>query len=72
VIIEALDNVEVEYSTKDGKLEKISLNAEQVHTFKSKNGLRINVSNGGAVNVIVNGKDLGIPGNLGKPVRLNF
>jgi len=72
VIIEALDNVEVEYSTKDGKSEKISLNAEQVHTFKSKNGLKININNGGAVNVIVNGKDLGIPGNLGKPVKLNF
>lgn len=72
VIIEALDNVEIEYSTKEGKGEKISLNAEQVHTFKSKTGLRLNISNGGAVNVIVNGKDLGIPGNLGKPVKLNF
>jgi len=72
VIIEALDNVEIEYITKDGKSEKISLAAEQVHTFKSKAGLRLNISNGGAVNVIVNGKDLGIPGNLGKPVKLIF
>lgn len=72
VIIEALDNVEVEYSTKEGKTEKITLSAEQVHTFKSKTGLRLNISNGGAINVIVNGKDLGIPGNLGKPVKLNF
>ncbi|MBS1969002.1 MAG: helix-turn-helix domain-containing protein [Bdellovibrionales bacterium] len=72
VILEALDNVEVEVSTKDGKTEKITLSAEQVHTFKSKTGLKLNISNGGAVNVIVNGKDLGIPGNLGKPVKLNF
>ncbi len=72
VILEALDNVEVEVSTKDGKIEKITLSAEQVHTFKSKTGLKLNISNGGAVNVIVNGKDLGIPGNLGKPVKLNF
>jgi cytoskeleton protein RodZ len=72
VIIEALDNVEIEYITKDSKTEKISLRAEQVHTFKSKNGLRLNISNGGAINIIVNGKDLGIPGNLGKPVKLNF
>jgi len=72
VILEALDNVEVEYFTKEGKSEKLKLSAEQVHTFKSKAGLRINISNGGAVNVIVNGKDLGIPGNLGKPVKLNF
>lgn len=72
VIVEALDRVEIEYSGRDGKADKIVLNAEQVHTFKSKSGLRLNISNGGAVNVIVNGKDLGIPGNLGKPVKLNF
>ena len=72
VIIEALDNVEIEYTTKNGKSEKIVLTAEQVHTFKSKTGLRLNINNGGAINVIVNGKDLGIPGNLGKPVKLNF
>lgn len=72
VIVEALDNVEIEYSAKDKKSEKITLNAEQVHTFKSKNGLRLSISNGGAVNIIVNGKDLGIPGNLGKPVKLIF
>jgi cytoskeleton protein RodZ len=72
VIVEALDAVEVEITTKDGKSEKISLTAEQIHTFKSKNGLKLNISNGGAVNVIVNGKDLGIPGNLGKPVKLNY
>lgn len=72
VIIEALDNIEIDYFAKDGKVEKITLNAEQVHTFKSKNGLKLNVNNGGAINVIVNGKNLGIPGNLGKPIKLNF
>lgn len=72
VIIEALDNVAIEFATRDGKTGRISLSAEQVHTFKSKDGLRLNINNGGAVNVIVNGKDLGIPGNLGKPVKLNF
>jgi len=72
VIVEALDNVELEYSTRDLKPEKMALAAGQVHTFKSKTGLRLNVSNGGAVNIIVNGKDRGIPGNLGKPVKLNF
>lgn len=72
VIVEALDNVDIEYSSRDGSSEKVSLTAEQVHTFKSKKGVRLNISNGGAVNVIVNGKDLGIPGNLGKPVKLNY
>ena len=72
VIVEALDAVDLDFITKDGKSEKVSLSADQVHTFKSKNGLRLNISNGGAVNIIVNGKDLGIPGNLGKPVKLNY
>ncbi len=72
VIIEALDNVDIDYITKDGQIERIHLNAEQVHTFKSKSGIKLNISNGGAVDVIVNGKDLGIPGNLGKPVKLSF
>lgn len=72
VLIEALDNVEITYITNDGKTEKITLRAEQVHTFKSKSGFKLNISNGGAINVIVNGKDLGIPGNLGKPVKLTF
>jgi cytoskeleton protein RodZ len=72
VILEALDNVEVTAASGDGKSEKLAMTSDQVHTFKSKNGLKLNVSNGGAVNVIVNGKDLGIPGNLGKPVKLSF
>ncbi|MGZ3744560.1 MAG: helix-turn-helix domain-containing protein, partial [Pseudobdellovibrionaceae bacterium] len=72
VIIEALDNVEITKISKDGKNEKINLNAEQIYPFKSKNGLQLSISNGGAVNITVNGKNLGIPGNLGKPIKLNF
>lgn len=72
LIVEAFDNVEIEYSAPTGKLQKIKLSAEQVHTFKSKSGLKINFSNGGAVNLILNGKDLGIPGDLGKPIKLSY
>lgn len=72
LIVEALDAVEIEYSAPNGKPQKIKLSAEQVHTFKSKSGLKINFSNGGAVNLIHNGKDLGIPGDLGKPIKLSY
>ncbi|MFS4458853.1 helix-turn-helix domain-containing protein [Bdellovibrio sp. HCB2-146] len=72
LIVEALDNVEIEYSSPSGKPQKIKLSAEQVHTFKSKSGLKINFSNGGAVNLILNGKELGIPGDLGKPIKLSY
>ncbi len=72
LIVEALDTVEIEYSSPNGKPQKIKLSAEQVHTFKSKSGLKISFSNGGAVNLILNGKELGIPGDLGKPIKLSY
>ena len=72
LIVEALDNVEIEYAAPNGKLQKIRLSAEQVHTFKSKSGLKINFNNGGAVNLILNGKEIGIPGDLGKSIKLSY
>jgi cytoskeleton protein RodZ len=72
LIIEALDNVEIEYASNSGKKSVLTLTAEQVHTFKSKNGLKLTISNGGAVNLILNGRDLGIPGDLGKPIKLSY
>jgi hypothetical protein len=72
LIVEALDAVEIEYSAPSGKPQKIKLSAEQVHTFKSKSGLKINFSNGGAVNLILNGREVGIPGDLGKPIKLSY
>lgn len=72
LIIEALDNVVIEYSSNAGKQNTLKLNAEQMHTFKSKNGLKLSISNGGAVNLILNGRDLGIPGDLGKAISLSY
>ncbi len=72
LIVEALDSVEIEYSAPNGKPQKIKLSAEQVHTFKSRSGLKISFSNGGAVNLILNGKEVGIPGDLGKPIKLSY
>lgn len=72
LIVEALDGVEIEYSAPNGPAQKIKLSSEQVHTFKSKSGLIINFSNGGVVNLILNGKDIGIPGDLGKPIKLSY
>ncbi len=72
LIVEALDTVDIEYSAPNGKPQKIRLTAEQVHTFKSKSGLNISFSNGGAVNLILNGKEVGIPGDLGKPIKLSY
>jgi cytoskeleton protein RodZ len=72
IIIEALDKVEISYTLDNGKTEVITLNADQVQTFKAKSNVKLKISNGGAVNIIQNGRDRGVPGDLGKPIQLNY
>lgn len=72
IIIEALDRVEITYTLDNGKTEVITLNADQVQTFKAKTNVKLKISNGGAVNIIQNGRDRGVPGDLGKPIQLNY
>ncbi len=72
VLVEALNKVVIKYVV-DGKNETLTLNPGQVHTFKgSKPGLILEISDGGAVNLIVNGRDKGVPGEMGKPVKLTY
>lgn len=72
VFIEALDNVDVEVILSSGKAEVFKLLPSQTQRIKTSTGVKINFSNGGAINLMVNGKDLGIPGDLGKPKRVSF
>jgi cytoskeletal protein RodZ len=41
-------------------------------TFKDSQQLSVTIGNAGAVNLNVNGKDLGTPGNVGEVVHLSF
>lgn len=73
VIIEALNRVTIRFTLTGGQnWETIELNPDQVHTFRSRSGIQLEVSDGGAVNVIVNGRDRGVPGTIGKPMKLNY
>jgi cytoskeleton protein RodZ len=72
VIIEANESVEIEYSSAKSTPQKLILKGDQIHTFKSRSGVRLKISNGGAVNVIVNGQDLGAPGASGQSIQLNY
>ena len=72
VIVEAKENVEIEYSSAKSNPQKLILKGDQIHTFKSRSGVRLKISNGGAVNVIVNGQDLGAPGATGQSIQLNY
>jgi len=72
VIVEAKDNVEIEYASAKSNPQKLLLKGDQIHTFKSRSGIRLKISNGGAVNIIVNGQDLGAPGAIGQSIQLNY
>lgn len=72
LIVEAASDVEIKYSTLSGKIEIVKLKADQVHTFKSKQGLKVSISDAGAVNLILNGRDIGSPGGKGKQVNLSY
>lgn len=72
VIVEALDKVVIDYSIDGKPGATMTLTAEKVHTFRGDKKLSLGFSDGGSVNLIYNGKDKGVPGNLGKPLKISF
>lgn len=71
VIIEALNKVQIQYTLEDNSVATIQLNPEEIHTFKGK-FINLEISDGGSVSVITNGRERGIPGKIGKPVTLHY
>lgn len=72
ILVEAIGDVTIKADLGDGKEQSIELEAEGVHTFKSKNPIVLKISDGGAVNLIVNGRERGKAGNAGQPVTLKY
>jgi len=72
VILEALDNLEVTFRMDGGAWQRVSLKPEEIRTIKSNKSLDIKINDGGAVNVIYNGRDKGVPGDLGKSISLRY
>jgi len=70
IIIEALDKVELQIKIK-GQTRKIKLSPLEVHTIHAEQPVVVDFSDGGAVNVIVDGRDRGVPGELGKPKQIS-
>jgi cytoskeleton protein RodZ len=70
-LIEAFKAVTVD-ATIDGQAKSYSLKADQVQTIKASRKVILNISDGGAVNLSVNGNDRGVPGDLGKPKRVEL
>lgn len=72
VIVEALNNVTIKSTMPGGSQRTIELTADQIHTFKSRSTVVLEISDGGAVNLIVNGKDRGVPGAIGTPLKITL
>ncbi|MGZ3721374.1 MAG: helix-turn-helix domain-containing protein [Bdellovibrionales bacterium] len=71
IILEALDKVDVKFQIK-GETKRVSLGPTQVHTIYSDQPVTLDLSDGGAVNVILNGRERGVPGDLGKPKQIKI
>ena len=72
ILIEALDQVDVEVTVDGEPPRTIKLKGEQIQSLKVKRKATLKLSDGGAVNLIVNGLDRGVPGDLGKPTRVEL
>jgi len=71
IILEALDKVEVRFQVK-GETKRVSLGPTQVHTIHAELPMTLDLSDGGAVNIILNGRERGVPGDLGKPKTIKI
>jgi cytoskeleton protein RodZ len=72
VIVEALDVVIVKVSIDGTAAKEVNLNADQIQTFKAKRKIVLSTANGGAISIIHNGREVGVPGNLGQPKTMVF
>lgn len=72
VIVEALNKISVTYTLGGDDPKTLELAADQIHTFKSKTKVTLEISDGGSVNIVVNGQDRGVPGVIGKGVKLTY
>ncbi len=72
IIFEALDKVTLKFQVNGGDVTEITLQPDQVHTIKTKGVVHVEASDGGAIDIIINGRDTGVPGDLGKPKTIKL
>jgi hypothetical protein len=71
VIIEALDQVQVKIEM-GGESKTVSLAPNEVYTVRSTGLVALDVSDGGAVSLVHNGRIQGVPGKLGEPKQVKI
>ena len=62
VIVEALDNVDVQFKFSSQSFKSIHLKSKEIHTFKFSKKMTFLFSNGHGVRVFLNGKAYKVPG----------
>jgi cytoskeleton protein RodZ len=72
VIIEALDKVTLKITIDNKAPQEVTMDGDQIQTFKAKGKIKVFTPDGGAISIIQNGFDLGVPGNLGQPKTMVF
>jgi cytoskeleton protein RodZ len=72
IIIEALDKVTIKFTLGKGETSEVQLQPDEVHTIKTRGSVTLEVSDGGAIDIIINGRDTGVPGDLGKPKTIKI
>ena len=72
VIIEALDKLNVRYKADNGNWINVKFEPDQIQTFRANSKIELEVSDGGAINIIHNGRDTGVPGVLGEKKKLTY
>ncbi len=72
VTVEARKDVSIEAAWSTGKKETIKLTGNSKHVFYYLEKIKIVIDDGGAIKIQTHEKNLGIPGEAGKPITVNF
>ena len=72
ITLEPLDKTMVFVEIDNGENQKIILRPNINRTFQAKNSIKLHILDGGAINIIHNNKDIGVPGELNKEIFLSF
>ncbi len=72
ITLEPLAKTLVFVKVDDSENQKIILRPDINKTFQAYNKIKLVIQDGGAVNIIHNNKDIGVPGVFGQEIELNF
>lgn len=72
ITLEPLAKTLVQIQLDDQEEQKIILRPDVNRTFQAKKIIKLKISDAGAVNIIHNRKDLGVPGIFGQSIEMQF